>query len=196
MVGPGASPRRRPAGPPTRRLFFALWPDEFTRAALTRATRKVVRRSGGRPVPPTNYHLTLAFLGNQPAELFDRIVAAAALVRAAPFELTLERYGHWPKPRVFWIGPSPVSSEQASTALSAPVILASQLWDRLEVLGLYREPRPFRAHVTLARKVAALPEVPPPDPLIWKASGFALVESVTEPSGAVYAVVAEFPLTG
>ena len=185
----------RPARRSTRRLFFALWPDTGTRAALARETRKAVRRCGGRPVPPANYHLTLAFLGNQPVDLFDAIVAAAATVRAAPFELTLERYGHWPKPRVFWIGPSPVSSEEAATALSAPAGLAAQLWDRLEVLGLRREPRPFRAHVTLARKVAALPEVPPPDPLIWKASSFALVESVTEQSGAVYAVAREFALT-
>jgi 2'-5' RNA ligase len=180
---------------PVRRLFFALWPDEGTRDALTRATGRAVRRSGGRPVPPPNYHLTLAFLGNQPAGLFDQIVAAAALVRAAPFELTLEHYGHWPKPRVFWIGPPPGSPEDASMALSAPAVLASQLWDQLEMLGLRREPRPFRAHVTLARKVAALPEVPPPDPLIWKASGFALVESVTEQSGAVYTVVRDFALT-
>ena len=185
-----------PSSRPVRRLFFALWPDEVTRAALASQTRNAVRGCGGRPVPPANYHLTLAFIGNQPADLFDRIVAAATRVRAAPFELTLEHYGHWPKPRVFWIGPAPAASEGAANTPSPPAVIASQLWDRLEALGLDRELRPFRAHVTLARKVAALPEVPSPEPLIWKASSFALVESVTAPSGAVYSVVAEFPLTG
>jgi len=186
----------RPARRPTRRLFFALWPDTETRAALARETRKAVRRCGGRPVPPANYHLTLAFLGNQPVDLFDAIVAAAATVRAAPFELTLERYGHWPKPRVLWIGPSAMSPDGPGNDVAAPAALASQLWDRLEALGMRREPRPFRAHVTLARKVAALPEVPSPEPLIWHASSFALIESMTEPSGAVYSAVEEFPLTG
>jgi len=179
-----------------RRLFFALWPDEATRAALSHQTRKAVRRCGGRPVPPANYHLTLAFIGNQPAELFKEIVAAATRVRAAPFELTLEQYGHWPKPRVLWLGPAPAASDGAANTLSPPAVIAAQLWDGLEALGLRRELRPFRAHVTLARKVAALPEVPSPEPLIWKASSFALVESVTAQSGAVYSVAWEFLLTG
>jgi 2'-5' RNA ligase len=171
---------------PTRRLFFALWPDETTRAALVRATRKAVKRSGGRPVPATNLHLTLAFLGNQPAASFDDIVAGASAVRAPRISLALDRFGHWPKPRVLWIGPTECPG--ALTELSVA------LWDRMATLGIERERKPFRAHVTLARKVAALPELPTPSPLIWNASSFTLIESVTEQSGAVYTVAHEYPL--
>jgi len=180
------SPASPPTRRPTRRLFFALWPDATTRAALTQGTRKAVRRSGGRPVPPYNYHITLAFLGNQPEALFDDIVCAGSNVAAAPVELTLDRFGYFPKPRVFWIG----STERPPE----PGRLAGELWDRMEELGLRRDQRPFQAHVTLARKVAALPEVPPPNPLIWRASSFALIESVTEPQGAVYTAAHEFSL--
>lgn len=179
---PSASP---PTRRPVRRLFFALWPDAATRAALVHATRKAVRRSGGRPVPPANYHITLAFLGDQPAALFDDIVRAGSAVVAAPVEFSLDRFGYFPKPRVFWVGATERPPELAS--------LARELWDRMEALGLRREKRPFQAHVTLARKVAALPEVPSPNPLIWRASSFALVESATEQHGAVYTVAKDFP---
>jgi len=163
-----------------------LWPDAATRVALVHAARKAVKRCGGRPVPPDNYHITLAFLGNQPAALFDDIVRAGSAVAGAPVELALDRFGYFPKPRVFWIG--------ARERPSALTRLADKLWDRMEDLGLRREQRPFQAHVTLARKVAALPEVSSPSPLIWRASSFALIESVTEQRGAVYTVAHEFPL--
>lgn len=168
----------------TRRLFFALWPDAATRASLVRATRKAVRRSGGRPVPPHNYHVTLAFLGNQPAALFADIARAGSEVAAQPAELTLDRFGYFARPRVFWIGTGAATPELAQ--------LSAQLWDRVEPLGLVRDTRPFKAHLTLARKVAVLPEVPPPTPLTWRMTGFALIESVTDQGGARYRVAQEY----
>jgi hypothetical protein len=36
--------------PDRHRVFFALWPDDATRAAISRATRAAVGSSGGRPV--------------------------------------------------------------------------------------------------------------------------------------------------
>jgi 2'-5' RNA ligase len=177
-----------PAASATRRLFFALWPDESTRTALVQATRKAVRRSGGRPVPQANYHVTLAFLGNQPVERYDAIVAAAATLTPAltlgPIQLELDRFGYWPRPRVFWLGPA-----RCPEALAG---LADALWTAMTPLGLARETRPYRPHVTLARKVAALPEVESPTPLIWQASEFALIESVTDERGARYTVAARF----
>ena len=147
---------------PNRRLFFALWPDETTRGALAEFTREAVRRSGGRRVPAENFHVTLAFLGDQPATLFDAIVRVGAAIVATPFELTLNRFGYWPKPRAFWIGPT-----ETPPALAR---LADDLWDGMEALGLPREQRLFKPHVTLARKVTAVPEVARPDSSRWRDS--------------------------
>lgn len=170
----------------TRRLFFAVWPDDARRNELRRVCRRAVRASGGRPVPPDNYHITLAFLGNQPESRLDDIIRAGTRVAAEPIALTLDRFGFWPKPRVFWIGPTEFPPQLAT--------LASDLWDQLEPLEIQREHRPLRPHVTLARKVAAQPEVREPSPLKWFVSEFALIESVTDQRGAVYTVARKYPL--
>src|SRR5205807_403857 len=69
---------------PTRRLFFALWPDAGQRAALVHATRKAVRSSGGRPVPEESLHVTLAFLGSVPERRVAELQAIARRVAEAP----------------------------------------------------------------------------------------------------------------
>ena len=176
------------SAPAARRLFFALWPDETTGRAIRKLSRSAVRRCGGRPIPPHNYHITLAFLGNQPAPLFDDIVAIARGVSAAqtelPLELQLDRFGYWPKPRVFWIG-----SSEYPPALEA---LASRLWAGLEALELARDARVLQPHITLCRKVQRAPALEPGRALRWPVQDFVLVESVTAERGAEYTVRARF----
>jgi 2'-5' RNA ligase len=147
-----------------------------------------VRRCGGRPVPADNYHITLAFLGHQPAALCDDIVAAGHAVSQEPLKLVIEldRFGYWPKPRVFWFGPA-----ECPPSLTA---LALHLWTRMAGLGLARDTRALQPHVTLCRKVQRAPQLDPPGVVRWRAAGFALVESVTAQQGAEYTVVERFPL--
>jgi 2'-5' RNA ligase len=167
-----------------RRLFFALWPDEATREALRRTTRATVRHSGGKPVPAENYHITLAFLGNVADEHFDAIVSAARQVPVEPVTLTLDRYGYFPAPQVLWIGAA--ETPEPLRRLSADV------WGAIAKAGLAAVPRPLHAHLTLARKVAAEPELTPPRPVAWRVAGFVLVESDTDPDGARYRVLERF----
>src|SRR5262245_51632274 len=84
----------------TRRLFFALWPDEPTRAALEQATRKAARASGGRPMSAANLHSTLVFLGSVPEDGLPGLVESVAAVRQARFKLTFDALEHWAKPQV------------------------------------------------------------------------------------------------
>jgi 2'-5' RNA ligase len=169
---------------PARRLFFALWPDQATRRRLEKTCRKAVRSCGGRSVPPENYHITLAFLGNQPGALFDDIVVAASAISLQPMALELDRFGYWPKPRVFWLGPSKHPESL--------VKLAAQLRAKMELLGLQPERRPLKPHISLCRKVAATPNADLPRPVRWPVENFVLVESVTAESGAQYQVVKRF----
>lgn len=168
-----------------RRLFFALWPDDATRKALRRSTRALVRHCGGRPVPPENFHLTLAFLGNVPGEQCEAVRLAAGACCLEPLTLQLDSAGYFPGARVLWIGP-----QETPAALAW---LAAGLWQALRPLGLQSGPQAFLAHLTLARKVASPPAVPALRAVAWPVDGFALVESRTGASGARYEVLQWYP---
>ena len=173
---------------PARRLFFAFWPDAATREALAHASRKAVRSSGGRPVPPSKLHVTIAFLGSVAASRMAALEAVALRVTAAPLELVFDGIACWAKPQVL-----------VATCSAPPLpatAIASQLWSGLVPLGIPADPRPFRPHVTLARKVRK----PAPGlslrPVSWPVTELVLVESVTDPAGARYEVLALWPLAG
>lgn len=173
----------------TRRLFFALWPDEVTRGRLADACAAVARSSGGRPIAPANYHLTLAFLGSVPAEELTAIGAAVAGLAVPAVTLHLATFGNFPAAGVLWFG--------AATAPPELAALTASIWGRMAELGLRPERKPLQPHVTIARKVARSPGyvVPPAAvvPVTWPVRDFALVDSVTDPAGARYTVLARFP---
>jgi 2'-5' RNA ligase len=175
-----------------QRLFFALWPDEPARAALARATARAVRHSGGRPVPAANLHVTLAFLGAVPqsrvAELRQVARAqAASCARERPIALTFERLGHFRQAQV-------LCAFAAAEDSAAAQLLASALQDASAAAGFNPDLKPFRAHVTVARKVAHASAPAVLRPIVWEFTAFALVDSRTEPGGPVYSVVETYSL--
>ncbi len=171
-------------GSRNRRLFFCLWPDDETRSAIVHATRKVVRACGGRPVPPENLHMTLAFLGKASPDVFEALSQICIDVEA-PGSIHIARFGYWPGPRVLWAGP-----EMPHPALDQ---LAGAIWSYAESLGLRRETRPLLPHVTLARKAQHLPAAIPPLEVVWPVRDFALVESVPG-QRPVYRILARYDL--
>src|SRR5688572_4527406 len=82
------------------RLFFALWPDDETRTALMQLQAPMQ----GRWIPYGNLHLTLAFLGMQPASVVA--TAKEILARLQPREETfiIDKVGYFPRNRVAWAG--------------------------------------------------------------------------------------------
>lgn len=168
----------------SRRLYFALWPDDATRGRLREQCNAVVQTAGGRPVPPADWHITLAFLGAVAPQRVAAVVQAAASVPVPALDLMLERYGYWAAPQVFWLGPAGVPA-----ALSG---LALRLWAALEDLGFLRDRRPFVPHLTLARKVPREPAAPPVS-IAWPVARMVLVESFSDRAGARYEVIQTFP---
>jgi len=186
------------SGAPTRRLFFALWPDAEQRAALLHATARIVRHCGGRPVPETNLHLTLAFLGSVPESRLQELsaigrqAAAAWPADAALLSVSLAALEHWAKAQVLAV----LARKDEPNGTPAPGLadLARILTTETAAAGFSPDLKPFRAHVTVARKVARAPRAIGMREVLWSFDAFALVESRTLAEGPVYSVVESYLL--
>lgn len=130
------------------RLFVAVnFPGEL-REAIVEATRPL--RDVQLPLRWTDtdqLHMTLKFLGEVSAddarraqEVLDRVAAGYS-----PFEVELEGVGAFPtlrSPRVVWVGVEPVLELRSAK---------HDLEHGYAAMGVERETRAFRPHVTVAR---------------------------------------------
>jgi len=166
----------------SNRLFFALWPDDSIRARIAARMPEWSAGLEGRWQRPEQWHVTLEFIGEVPAGRVAALQRVAQDLPVPAVEIAFDRLEHWPGPQVACLVSTPV-----------PAAL-SQFVERLRVgltqAGFTPEARPFRAHVTLARKVKAMHAMPVVPPLRWPAAGFALVRSVTDPAGSRYEPIA------
>ena len=126
-------------------------------------------------------------MGDCDAERRACLEAVADQVTGSPFELRLDRVGHFQRPRVLWLGTE--SPPEALTAFHQALGRGLS-----EQCGVRRDRRPFHPHLTLGRKVARPRFAHLDDPLVWKVSEFCLVESVLTPGGAEYRVLRRWPL--
>jgi 2'-5' RNA ligase len=174
-------------------LFFAFWPERALQIALAEATFDVVTASAGRPIPSDNFHVTLAFLGSVPeARLSDVMAVGTAVateIAPGPIQVSFTTLEYWKKPRVLCVtGPEDFAAHSSGGAA-----LADLLKSKLSATGFAPDLKPFRGHVTLARKVAHPTRTDAPLPLVWSFTEFVLVESRTEAHGSVYRVVQSYP---
>lgn len=175
-------------------MFFALWPSHALQGALAEATQDVVVASGGRAIPHENLHVTLAFVGSVPAASVAEVQAVghqvAAEVERGPLQLTFDAIEYWRKAKVLCATarvPQHADGRLAET-------LATVLKSRLTGSGFTPDLKPFRAHVTVARKAVVAVRATAIRPVVCSFSEFALVESRTEAQGSVYRVLESFPL--
>lgn len=173
--------------PEIQRLFFALWPDDNLRKQIKKHSKTILRHGGGKAVALENVHVTLAFLGNVGADQQACVEQVADKIQCDAFELFLDRAGHFPRPRVLWVGCSetPDSLRQLVTDLSAGI----------RRCGLELDSRPYQAHLTLMRKVKKAPADMGFLSISWQVDRFVLVRSQTRPEGVRYEVIREWCLS-
>jgi RNA 2',3'-cyclic 3'-phosphodiesterase len=169
----------RQAGKPLR-LFIALWPGEALRSAIASWQQAWSWPPRAALVKPDRLHLTLHFLGDVAANRLPQLMEGLK-ARVEPFTLTLGQGEVWP---------NGIALLRPDTTPPALVQLHAALRRELEQLELPFETRPYRAHVTLARRAHGA--MPPQGPnLRWRIdSGYVLVRSL--PGGAGYDVLARF----
>ena len=171
-----------------KRLFLALWPDEVTRKKLYKiqqlfATRRQVN---ARPIKPENIHITLHFLGDVDEAIVEPLCTLLDTVETSAFELTIDRWGYFPRPQVLWLG-----AEQHPDALTKLVEATKMCIEN--VLPDYRSKK-FVPHATLYRRARHPGTVEPFEPVSWYIDRFVLVESRTWQEGVEYRVAREWSL--
>ncbi|RAL22503.1 RNA 2',3'-cyclic phosphodiesterase [Thermoflavimicrobium daqui] len=134
----------------TKRLFIAIPIVKEQKEFLAKQVKVLQENLPFQKwVCPEDYHLTLYFLGETSLAKLNFIRDAIRQVaqETTPFFLSISNLGVFGKeqqPRVLWMGVK--GNLMALTSLQKEVLQA------LEPFGFYGEDRPYRPHITLARK--------------------------------------------
>jgi len=176
------------------RLFFALQPSLEQNTALIERVAPLVSRLEAQRVPAENLHATLCFIGAVSEEKLERLKSVADAIRGRRATLRFDMLEYWHKARV-------LCATAVEDSASGPAReMAAQLARGAVEAGFSPDIKPFRAHLTLARKVNArlAAEVEWPcaltPPLRVHCQRFVLMRSDRGASGSIYSVVAEWPL--
>ena len=165
------------------RTFIALeLPDQLTYEIATMAHR-LQQSVSGRFMKRETYHLTLAFLGDLDEAASQEVVVILDEVcsRYLSVPPAVDGLGTFGKPRdcTLWVG------FETSYVLSS---LAKDIREALKVRGIYFDPKPFKPHVTIARRVAlktgSLPALTFPAPSY--ADRVTFFKSSLDSEGAIY----------
>jgi 2'-5' RNA ligase len=153
---------------------------------------------GVRWVKPAAIHITLKFLGEQPAQLVGSVERELTGISdvCSPFALSVVGTGCFPnrnRPRVFWLG----LEHDAQNSLFK---LHEWIDKRLEPLGFTREKRRFSPHLTIgrAKEQSRYPEVfeyftehPFPE-LKFDVNEVVFMRSELRPEGAKYTPIQKY----
>ena len=162
----------------TKRIFFALWPDDRQRDRLRDVIGSVAKTVEGRAVDRRDWHVTLVFIGEFPANQVPALLERASQMQVEPFRLSFDRMEFWPRPKVACMVAATVPPELLSLVAALNVLVQD--------FGVVPEDRTYRPHITVARNARAFTTERLTQRATMEWSGFELVESVSGPGGATY----------
>ncbi|MBI4807379.1 MAG: RNA 2',3'-cyclic phosphodiesterase [Nitrosomonadales bacterium] len=169
----------------SRRLFFALWPNDAGRAALAAWQAPLRDSCGGSLMRRETLHATLVFLGEVAEPRMESLLLAAQETHARRFELKLTAAHYWGHNHLVYAAPETTPPPLAE--------LVRELEHNLRRHRFRFEDRPYKPHVTLLRHAKWSDEAMPPMPAVrWPVGDFVLVQSLSDEQGARYEVLARF----
>lgn len=158
------------------RLFFALEPDAQVRREIFATQKKLA--CSGRMIPQERFHVTLAFLGMQPAGVIPEVSAIATRVHFNPCSLVLDQLGIFRRAGVLWIG---------ATIIPAALRNFHQaLLDELEGADIGHDRKAWRPHLTLYRRLRNKPVIGETVAVTWQLNQYSLIESINVKNGVEY----------
>jgi 2'-5' RNA ligase len=172
------------------RLFFALPIAPSLQLQIDQWCDQELATSGDR-VPIGNFHLTLAFLGELQSSCLERLCllceeALSSIAPPAPSTLEIDQFGFWPRPRVFWIGPS-----QWPDLLTR---MAAKLAQAGSIVGARKSRQPYSPHITVVRHCTAAPPPLHRPNLLIPIDQVTLFESVPTRHGVRYQALEQWSL--
>jgi RNA 2',3'-cyclic 3'-phosphodiesterase len=190
------------------RTFIAIELDESLRLALKSVEDKFKRQTPPgtvRWVLPDGIHLTLKFLGDTPRSRLPEVEAGlrSACGDLVSFEFSVEGRGCFPnfrRPRVIWVA----ARDKRQNLIRLNLAIEREI----APLGWPTEDRAFSPHLTLGRVTrnadpraeAAIGQAVERSVIeqigTQRVTAVSLIESVLQPSGAVYTTLLSIPLAG
>lgn len=168
----------QPGSPNRHRLFYALWPD----ASVAQKLEGLQQGLAGKKTHRDDFHLTLAFLGEQPAQALPVLESVLNGLSRPDMTLVLDRYGCFKRLDLLWAGMSSVPRALLDLQLNLSAALRASGID-------FKQETAFRPHITLARKVKTMPEADF-SPIVWSAYSLVLARSESMPGEGRYRILA------
>jgi RNA 2',3'-cyclic 3'-phosphodiesterase len=189
------------------RLFFSINPPPDVihhLSAMQSEVRKVLEtgfdpRRAVRWIRPTQFHLTILFLGNVPPAEIPGLELVANEIMASFNELpslTLSNIGSFPafhRPRVLWVGcrSNGVLDQLQSRFLAAfsrriPLRENERSYPHITIARFRHLPRRFAERMRRLSEKNWFPEC------VWRVNAVSLMRSVPRPDGAEYTCLSNF----
>jgi 2'-5' RNA ligase len=179
------------------RLFVAITLDEKIKEKITGLYEKFPKNViKAKFVPKDNIHITLKFIGEKRDNDISDIIETLkhSHDEIGTFSLHIKGVGAFPHsfaPKIIWVGANGPKIEE----------LAQSIDDHMATLGIKKEQKPYKAHITFAR-VKSVYEKRDVNDIIQSLSdieigtqnvtSFSLVKSTLTPKGPIYSTVKDF----
>ena len=197
----------QPAETAPVRLFFSInpSPDVIHRLSAIQSEGRKVLETGFDPqravrwIRPTQFHLTILFLGNVPPSAIASLEMTANEVLASFNELpilTLSSIGSFPafhRPKVLWVGcrSNGLLQQLQSGFLAAfskkiPLKANERSYPHITIARFRHLPRRFAERMRILSEKDWFPEC------VWPVNSVSLMRSVPAPEGAEYTCLSNF----
>jgi len=162
----------------SKRIFFGLWPDNRQRDRLRDFISPVTKLVEGRVVERSEWHVTLAFIGDLDVRFIPELMESAQAIEFDPFRLRLDRLEYWPRPKIGAVVPPRVPP--------ALEVLVETLNGLMLASGVEPPQRVYRPHITVARNARPFEAIKLPQSAEIEWSRFELLDSTTEHGRTTY----------
>ncbi len=162
----------------SKKIFFALWPDDRQRDRLRDVINSVVKTVEGKHVDRRNWHITLAFIGDFPESQIAQLQERAGQIEIEPFRLGFDRLDFWARPKVACLIAPTIPTELQA--------LVTSLNELLLEFGVTTKDRTYRPHITVAQNVRSFTTERLAQRATSEWSSMELIESVSRAGSITY----------